>query len=549
MTMSKRSKTEIITPPATPEILTRLTTWFDHPSARWGGPLVAALLALLISGSTFDAKLSISGDNTEFVTLARSLANGEGLTYTNLPEPRTATKYPLGFPLLLAPLAAMFDGWAGPGTGTPDWVAMKWLVVLSFAAGMAVFYLLARQVAGGLGGVAATALAITNPLTVDYSHQVMSEVPFLAPSLLALWCLQRGIEREGWRHNRWLWAGIAAAIVAYYIRSVGIVLIGTPIALLLLRRDWQRAGFVGGISFAAMLPWALRNSAAGGSSVYLKQLLQVNPYFPGEGLLDFGGLWERVAGHIHFYLAQGLTGTLSPSFEPTDSALTPGSVVMLALLAGFVWHSVQQRRHQLLLIYMGFFLGTVVLWPWPGDRFILPLVPVLLLSGVTAIGEGVLWLRSKGAGPTAFVLAAVLLGMALVGNVRGGLSRRLDRSTSLVQLAAASRADYRPEWRNYMEAGLWLRANAPEEAIVTCRKAFWMHVVSGRRTIVYAFKEPEAVVAGFDAPGVDYAIVEQLGYSHTGRFLVPALQSAAERFPILWHRPDPDTYVVGVNPP
>jgi 4-amino-4-deoxy-L-arabinose transferase-like glycosyltransferase len=547
--VKRQSKPKDIVMPSQPGWLDQTTSLLGHRHARWGAPVVAALVALLISAWTFDAKLSISGDNTEFVTLARSLASGDGLTYTNLPEPRPATKYPFGFPLLLAPLASIFDGWAGLDSGTPDWVAMKWLVVCTFAAGMAAFHLLARQAVGDIGAVAATALAVTNPLTVSYGHQVMSEVPYLAPSLLALWCLHRGIETEGWRNNRWLWAGILAAIVAYYIRSVGLVLIGAPIALLLLRRDWQRAALIGGVSFAALLPWSLRNSAAGGGGVYLQQLLQVNPYFPDQGLLGVAGLWERITGHLQFYLAHGLTGTLWSSFEPTGAAITPGSVAMLALLLGFAWRSVQQRRHLLLLIYATFFSGTVLLWPWPGDRFILPLVPVLLLAGVISVADGVTWLRAKGAGPTAYVLAVVLLGLAVHGNVLGRAAQgSVRKPTSLVQYARQSRADYQPEWRNYLEAGLWLRANSPEDAIVTCRKAFWMHVVSGRRTFVYAFEEPQQVALDLEEKGADYAIVEQLGYSHTPRFLVPALQSAPDRYPVLWHRPGPDTYVVGIRP-
>jgi hypothetical protein len=521
----------------TPDLVARADGWLAHRHARWGAPLAAALIALLIGSWAFDAKLSLSGDNTEFVTLARSLADGGGLTYTNLPEPRPATKYPFGFPLLLAPVAAAYGGWSGPGSGTPDWVAMKWLVVLTFAAGMAAFHLLARQHAGRVAAVAATAVALTNPLTVSYASQVMSEVPYLLPSLLALWCLHRSIEQPGWKDNRWLWAGIGLAVASYYVRSVGITLLGAPVALLLWRRDWTRAGLLAGTSVAALLPWSLRNSAAGGGGVYLKQLVQVNPYFPEQGLLDAGGLWGRFLGQVHFYLSDGLTRTLWPTFEATGRALTPHSAVLLLLLIGFLVRAVQTGRHRLLGIYGVFFLGTVLLWPWPGDRFVLPLVPVIYLACTIAVTEGLGWLRAKGAGPTALVLGVVVAGLALQANARG-----------LVDVKRQSEWDYRPEWRNYFEAGLWLRANSPEEAVVTCRKAFWMHVVSGRRTFVYAFKEPADVVADLDAKGADYAVVEQLGYSHTPRFLVPALQSDPERFPILWHRPGPDTYVVGITP-
>ena len=70
--------------------------------------------ALFLGVWTFDSKLSLSGDNAEFITLARSLAQGEGLSYINSPDPRPSTKFPFGFPLLLAP-------WHGPSrmTGCP----------------------------------------------------------------------------------------------------------------------------------------------------------------------------------------------------------------------------------------------------------------------------------------------------------------------------------------------------------------------------------------------------------------------------------------------
>ncbi|SVD00994.1 uncharacterized protein METZ01_LOCUS353848, partial [marine metagenome] len=75
----------------------------------WTGPVAAFLLALLLSAWTFDAKLSISGDNAEFITLSRSLASGQGLSYVNLPEPQMATKFPPVFPLMLAPVAAFYQ--------------------------------------------------------------------------------------------------------------------------------------------------------------------------------------------------------------------------------------------------------------------------------------------------------------------------------------------------------------------------------------------------------------------------------------------------------
>lgn len=518
--------------PSIPPLWRRAQAVVAHRHARWGAPAAVALAALAIAAWTFDPKLGLSGDDTEFITLARSLAAGDGLTDTSLPVPRAATKYPFGFPLMLTPFAAALGGWDGPGSGTPDWIAMKWFVACTFAAAMALLYLLVRDAAGDGQAAVVALLAVTNPLTADYAQQVMSEVPYLALSLLALWLLGRGFARPGWRGNRWLWAGLAAALAAYYTRSVGIVLLGAAVAHLGLRRDWRRAGFVGGLCVLGMLPWALRNRAVGEGGFYFKQLLQVNPYFPDQGQLDLAGFVERVAGHVQYYLSDALVRSLWPTFAPATSALNPGSAVLLAMLGWFAYRSLRARRHQLLLVYAAFFTGTVLLWPWPGDRFFLPLVPLLLFFGVSAVADGVTALRQCGAGPVVFVFAVVLAGLALQANGRG-----------LVQLAHAARGDYLPAWRNYYDAGLWLRGNAPADAIVSCRKAYWMHVVAGRRTCTYAFDEPAAVLADLERQGVDYVVVEQLGYAHTGRYLVPAIASAQQRFRVVWHGADPETWV------
>ena len=86
--------------------------------------------------------------------------------------------------------------------------------------------------------------------------------------------------------------------------------------------------------------------------------------------------------------------------------------------------------------------------------------------------------------------------------------------------------------------------NGESGQIVACRKPFWMHVVSGLPTIVYPFKPPSEVVDTMQRRKVTYAVVEQLGFPQTPRFLVPAIRQNSERFRALWHAPAPDTYVL-----
>ena len=81
----------------------------------------------------FDVKLSLSGDNAEFVILGRALAAGKGLVYLNNPALPPGTKYPPGFPTILAAADLGFPG---------SIAAMKAFVVLAYAISIPFIYLL-----------------------------------------------------------------------------------------------------------------------------------------------------------------------------------------------------------------------------------------------------------------------------------------------------------------------------------------------------------------------------------------------------------------------
>ena len=359
----------------------------------WTGPVAAFLLALLLSAWTFDAKLSLSGDNAEFITLSRSLASGQGLSSVNLPEPQMATKFPPVFPLMLAPVAAFYQNplSEGQSLGGPEFVTMKWLVVATFAIAAAFLFLLVRDLIDSTHAGVTTVIAVSNALTVSFSHQIMSEVPYMMWSLLALWLLNRGLERPEWRDNHWLWAGVAAMIVAYYTRSAGICLITAVILFLAIQRDWRRMMIVGGVCFAAMLPWAIRNAMVGGS-IYYKWLFMINPYRPNLGYLTPLGVSQRVMWHLEIYLMEYLPkGVLW--VLPKSSYLFEAVALLIAALAILTpILCIRGRRHLLILIYTVIFTGMLALWPWTGTRFIVPLMPLFWFFTVYVIGKGVSWL-------------------------------------------------------------------------------------------------------------------------------------------------------------
>ena len=527
-------------PPKIPP-LDRFCTYADGPQGQWTVPAAVALLTLLLGVWTFDAKLSLSGDNTEFITLARSMAAGEGLVHINSPDPQPATKYPFAFPLLLAPFEWLFPG---------DWVPMKVWVLVLFAAGMAVLYQLVKEKAGALPALATVVLSLAagksylthgpdgivyGPLLLHYSHQVMSEAPYLTFSLLALWLVERGIAREGIKGNGWLIGGFFCALWAYYIRTAGITLVAAIIVYLLLRRDFRRGLVFAAAAFICWLPWTLRNRAAGGGGVYIKQLFMVNPYHPERGLLDLGGFVERFFGQLGLYLTRELPNTLVPYFTGAETLFHPASLLLIGLAVAATVLCIKRGDHQLLLIYAAFFVGVVLLWPWPGDRFLVPIVPVLVFLQVWVVLQlrDALVARGGGAGDAGKYLVWVLL-LIYALPLPGGAKR----------LADYSQADYPPQWSRYYQAGQWLKANAPEDAVVLCRKGYWMYIISGRRCVGFPFAAPDEVLAHMERENVDYVVLESLGFPQTVQHLVPAVNEYRDRFEALWQDQTVPTYVL-----
>ena len=489
--------------------------------------LALAIATFLFGAWTFDAKLSLSGDNTEFITLARSVAQGTGLTHINTPNPAPATKYPPGFPLLLAPFEWLFPG---------SWEPMKWFVLVLFSMAMPIFFYLLRLSLGTWPSLMAALVCLTLPLLQDYAHQVMSEIPYLAFSLAALYLLQRANGDPAVRGNRWFYAAFVFTMAAYYVRSVGIVLIAAAVLTFLFRRERNKALVFFGGSVLIWLPWTLRNNAVGSGSVYLKQLIQVNPYFPDQGLLDLGQLIGRVLTNLSIYLFQILPSVpIYPErLQDGPGLLHPlGIVVTVALVYAGI-QAYRNRRDLLLFFYTVLFIGSVLLWYWNGDRFLIPILPVLLYFVVRGVQDLLDLAASRGIrGSIPTVVVAVLVIATLVHNA-GGIQK----------LAAQARADYYPNWGNYYRAGLWLRENTPDTSVVACRKGYWMYVVSGRSCVLYAFDEPDKVIEELEQDQVDFVIVEQLGFRHTGDYLVPAIQKYNEQFDVVWRAPNPDTWVL-----
>ncbi|MBN1826792.1 MAG: hypothetical protein JW958_11055 [Candidatus Eisenbacteria bacterium] len=486
-------------------------------------PWLLAVLFLAGALFRFDPDLSLNGDNAQFLILGESIATGQGYRQINEPVPPAHTKYPFLFPLLLA----------GTHLIAPGNVVVPKVLVLLLGAGAV--YLLVRLLSSTLSVPAVAAwgaLTALNPQLLDFSHQVLSEIPYLFFSALALLLFAVWEKRGG---RRAFAIAVIAVVAAYYTRTVGVALAAAFVLRLLFIRRFRYAAILAVVFVAAVTPWAVRNRTAEGGESYVRQFLLQNPYDPEGKKLTAGYFFgKRVRANAETYGAYEIGRSVAPSLFPPLKPKSFGgtgflsAIVTVIALLGLVLRL--RAGPGALELYTGAYLAICLAWPevWASIRFLLPVIPMILYY----FGVGVV--RTLGRIPRVPMkpVLAVLLFLLLVGeaesNVRAGFAPR----------------GYPAPWRNYFAVADWVRTETPEPSVICCRKPYLFYVRARRRTVSYLWsRDPDSVFEEMIADQVNYVVVAHLSAT-TGRYLVPAVQKHEDRFDVVLHLPNPDTYLL-----
>ncbi|MBA2565287.1 MAG: hypothetical protein H0V09_07665 [Gemmatimonadetes bacterium] len=499
----------------------------------------------------FDPRLFTGGDNVVYYLLGRALAEGQG--YVTIFEPGNPPHalYPPGYPLLLVPVFWLFGG---------SLMAAK---AISFGSALVALVLASRWLRERLAPEPASAavhtgallLTATNATFLAYSHWTLTEMPYLAASLGALLLAERDgtqllAERDGVRWG----GGVVAALLAaagFLMRSAAL-----PLCVAVSWAVWRNRGRGPGlaaaaITLAAVLGWAVRNAlVAPEAPGYLDQLAMVDPYDPSRGTLGVATLIERVAGNATAY---GLLETprsvwpFLPPFggSPSFVAVLLGLTLAPLLLYG-AWGQVAARGLRAGEVYAVLYLGLLLVWPWHGDRFLLPLLPL----GASYVARGALQaigaLRSAAApaGPAPrAALAFAICALAILPNVAHALRLAPGQvHVTASHLRGNHFAGYDRFSRSYFGAAEWLRENSPPDALVLSRKPQFTYLFSGRKSVIYPYAAPERIEADVVARGVDYVIFDRLGGS-SFVYLRPYFLRYMERYELVYTFGEPPTAV------
>lgn len=503
------------------------------PTRKTGSPIPGLgdrgwflLWAALVAVSallTFDPKVYVNGDNIEYMNLAKAVRGGDLWP---------SAKYPPLFPWLLAIPQAM----AGLAL-----LPQKILVTLFYLGSGILLIRRSRFLFGTPWGEPIAWIAITLVPVLEFGHYVMSEIPYLFFSLLAL---EAG-DRVGEAGKKAVVIGALAAAATFYTRSVGLSLwIGLAAHLLMSpRATWRVRSVFAAVSVVLALPWIL-HTLLGPPNPYFQQLIRVNPLYPEFGQLDAKGWTQRIGENAWIYLMGEIPTHLFPAihrwtydppafryrFLPWFIGVVPLALAMIGLVISI-------RRREGIGIYLLLYLVLDLVWPslWSGIRFLIPILPLLMLC----LFRGLFW----------------------ICGLTGDRFRRRPRAAALlialwVLLAIKNQATLAPDvrtypepWNSYFKTAEWVRQHTEPDAVIVERKAAMFAFASGRRTISFP-REPDTkkMIAWMEREGVDYVVMTNIPYDDIKRFLIPTIVAEQLRFVPVYEVEEPYAAVLRLMP-
>jgi hypothetical protein len=388
---------------------------------------LALLLALQISPHWLPMN-----DACGYISMGRSVAQGQGIMYLGTPHWR----YPPGYSLLISPIFLL---------GDRPFLALsvfQWLAMVALMLGV---YVWARRVLPE-AALWITALTVVNSgLWIQY-RRTLSEVAFMA---MIMWIVNLFHTVVHSRKPAVLWAGAAAGIALTtflcLVRQAGMTLAGGVCAGLLClaiskQLSWRRAIIIGGlVAFATVLTNGL---------VVLRQQETGRIWRKETYLAEFDEPSITVAGRLCRGAQTAVSDTgrivipgMLKSYGAWGKWFNINMVVYVPLAMLLVWGWWKWTRHSpdFLAWTMPFYMALFVVWSADsGARYAVPMIPGLLVC---------LWYALRPLGIRRLGLLGLLLIAHMVAAVAFWLSvdvplaRRHDAQWASVDAVAAKIAD------------------------------------------------------------------------------------------------------------
>lgn len=242
---------------------------------------------------------------------------------------------------------------------------------------------------------------------------------------------------------------------------------------------------------------------------------------------------ENFQRYISYEMPATFLGDMFP--EPADGKVTFGYWIGGFVILGLIIYGLVRlaKKQPALVVYVLCAGGILLLWPqvWVGGRFMVPVLPFILMLALFSCSYLVRNGLAKMKLPWNPLILSVIALLFSVG--------------PLTKMQAAAEEPFAMQYQNYFKTAEWAKANLPANAVIACRKPELLYYYADRYCVPYLHdSDANKLLADLRVKKAHYVIVDQLGFSSTGRYLVPALQKYQDSFKVIYQTPAPETFLL-----
>lgn len=494
-----------------------------HFLREHAGILIVCILFLSLGVMSLNQVLVYTPDSARYLVWSESLAHFEGFLDDTTPEPSRYVVHAPLYSVLLAPTA-----WIDSENVLPA----KLLTTCMGVVLLAIVYWWTRKRIGKWLAVLLCSVLAVHPAMVLYSTQVLSDVPFAICVILFLSFIEQEISVETGKGSHLL--ALAVTIVCgLFLREVGLALIASCTAILVLKKHYKEAFLVLAFSVAFFVLWYVRNEVlvAGVEHPPLQNTkLFFRHLFTSSDVSLLGEFEARLKTNATIY---GINILQLPFMAEVIlrgiSTMTPDQfpIAVILRVMPFVYHPVlilsglflavglyDEYRHgtlfTILLIFLGFYLIPILFYPINDSRFLFP--PLIIELYLIVLGLRFLFRKAaaffKRSGESPLPVTTLLALLALPGLAWTvtyvGNNWRYGKSPVGFYEAMHSEPAYPGLFARPIElAGKWIADNTDSATVLVSRWKELGIYTRGRKVLEF---DPQILVESFEDLLRDYGV-------------------------------------------
>ncbi len=430
---------------------------------------IAFAAIVLLHWVAFNKSFEDVDDNASYMIAAKSLVDKGAPYYLYMPVMKPDTEGALGLPVMLIPLYLIWG---------MNYVPMEILIFLTLIGSVIMSFLLFRKIAGTNFAVIITILFATHPYIVSFSSIIMTEIPYIFWSLLAIYLCLKFEEKQ--KVNYFLLVGVVVAIIMTYLtRAIGAGFVIAAILYFFLKSNiirnirqktmpfykdvaFKKFFLLSALLFLIFIIYQLwTRSVGGGSQADILAKMSLYDQFTKNLGLVWGVFSQNIfCGKLARY-------GVNPEYLQPVNVLW--AIIFFVVMIGLVYSIIKKELIGLYFIFVMLLLliGNVATQALVVSRYLIVFTPFMIYYLFTGI-KVIIGLADKK--KQVAQVAGILVFCFLLGNSFVGDAFDVQRSKQATL--------YSPQYQAFLDCATWAKDNIPKTSIVASRKERIFYIFS-----------------------------------------------------------------------